>query len=148
MEFSRSLSVVSSLAMPTHPARRLYWHTKQLWFPTVAINMAFTKSITLTDISTPLRTLASTSRFFRQTIFSVVPSETNENNLKSAVHSLTYFSKHASKEVKFLMATWFHEMKIPSLLFSLLIEHPSYMAIRGGFRRDDRQGHDTPSMKF
>jgi len=30
-------------------------------------------------------------------------------------------------EVKFLMATLFHEMKIPSLLFSLLIEHPSYV---------------------
>jgi len=27
------------------------------------------------------------------------------------------------------MATWFHEMKIPSLLFSLLIEHPSYTSL-------------------
>ena len=40
--------------------------------------------------------------------------------------SLTYFSKHASKEIEFLMATWFREMKIHSLLFSLLIERPSY----------------------
>jgi len=39
---------------------------------------------------------------------------------------LTYISIHALKEVKFLMAKGFHAMKIPSLLFSLLIERPSY----------------------
>jgi len=42
---------------------------------------------------------------------------------------LTYFSIHALKEIKLLVAKGLRAMKIPSILFSLLIERSSYLFV-------------------